>query len=138
MKNLKEILREKTIKYYNSKSCNRNMENFHMGDLFYILFNDVNNWPDVSYCCGCEDCNCDDSEKIKEELDMENNEILEINDNFITIACGGDWQNPLTLTIKAIDDKLTVVNIKNGYDDGKYWNKSELFLKDIGLDITTI
>lgn len=138
MKNLHEILREKTIEYY-TRYCKKNMKQFDMLNLFYRLFYDVDNWPKLTFCFDCGiDKSCTKCDLVTEDLDMENNGILEITNNSITISCGGDWQEPKTMTIKSINDRLSVVDNENGYDDGIYWNKKEKFFKDINLDLTKI
>lgn len=73
-------------------------------DMPYEL--EVENWPIVIY----------DGEE--ESLDCENFEWISITDDEVVIACGGDWQEPLTLTIKVVDDKLTVVSTEEGFADG--------------------
>jgi len=85
-------------------------------DLHYEVFDDVVNWPQV------------DIDDELEPLDMENFEWLSINDDEIIIACGGDWQEPLTLTIKVINGKLTVTNSREGFANGMYY---DTFLKNI-------
>lgn len=82
-------------------------------DLPYEL--DIENWPDV-------DCDGD-----QEPLDLENFEWLSITDDELVIACGGDWQEPLILTIKIVNSKLTVVETEEGFADGM--NEDEFYKK---------
>jgi hypothetical protein len=49
---------------------------------------------------------------------MENFEWLSVTDDELVIACGGDWQEPYTLTIRIVNGKLTVVNAVPGYEEG--------------------
>ena len=60
-----------------------------------------------------------EGEVDEEPLDMENFEWLSITDDEIVVACGGDWQEPQTLTIKIVNGKLTVTNaIPGEYREG--------------------
>jgi len=53
-----------------------------------------------------------------ETVDFENFEWLEVSDDTLVVCCGGDWQDPLTLTIKLIDDKLSVINSTQEFNKG--------------------
>jgi len=60
-------------------------------------------WPDIQ---------CDFSEDdgpYYESLDVENWQITEVNEDTFTIMAGGDWQDPLAVTIK-INETLTDYN----------------------------
>lgn len=78
----------------------------------------ISNWPDV------------DNDGDKESLDMENYELISLSDDQLVMCSGGDWQDPLTLTIE-IDPKnpgmLKVVKSEEGFEDGmgdeKFWKK---------------
>jgi hypothetical protein len=75
----------------------------------YELPNIVVNWPQVVSSYG-ED---------EEELDVESWEILSLDEDRMIICAGGDWQQPLTLTIELFNDELLqVVNSENGYEEG--------------------
>lgn len=65
-----------------------------------------------------------------ERLDMENFEWLEISDDKIVVCCGGDWQEPMTLTIKLDGDNLLVVDYKDGYIVGLSENEFNQLLFD--------
>lgn len=82
-------------------------------DLPYEIFgeNNVVNWPLVR-----EDP--EDHRSDNEPLDMENFEWLSITNDELTVACGGDWQEPMTLTIKLINGQLTVTNVVYGFAEG--------------------
>jgi hypothetical protein len=74
-------------------------------DLPYEI--EVNNWPNV------------DDDGYEEPLDCENFEWLSIEDDELVISCGGDWQDPLTLTLKMNDnDELTVTKTEPGFSSG--------------------
>ena len=66
----------------------------------------------------------------EEDIDFENFNWLEISDDKLIICCGGDWQNPLTLTIKLIDNKLTVVDSTEGFSNGLSENEFNTLLFD--------
>ncbi len=53
-----------------------------------------------------------------EEVDFENFNWLEITDDNIVVCCGGDWQEPLILSIELINGELVVVNSEEGFEDG--------------------
>ncbi len=67
----------------------------------------VTNWPTVKEESGSE-----------EALDLENYEIIKLDEKEMTMACGGDWQEPLTFTLVPDGDKLKAVDITAGFDDG--------------------
>jgi hypothetical protein len=81
-------------------------------DIHYEILGEdnVKKWPQV-----LED---PDDKSSKEPLDMENFGWLSIDDNELVISCGGDWQEPLTLTIKLINGQLTVTHKEDGFDEG--------------------
>jgi hypothetical protein len=88
--------------------------------LAYEIPGDVTNWPQVKLE--------DEDETFNEPLDTENFEWISISDDEMVIACGGDWQEPLTLTIKLVNGKLTVTNSTEGYGNGM---SEEQFLNSI-------
>ena len=94
-------------------------------DLPYEIVDDVVNWPQISMKDFSDD---PDEEAFDEPLDTENFEWLSITDNEMKIACGGDWQEPLTLTIKLINGKLSVTHTEPGYEEGM---DEETFIKNI-------
>lgn len=96
-------------------------------DLPYELLgeNNVVNWPQISMKDFPED---PEEEAFDEPLDMENFEWLSITDDELIVACGGDWQEPLTLTIKLINGKLTVTHTEEGYEEGM---NEETFIKTL-------
>jgi hypothetical protein len=60
---------------------------------------EVKNWPDIDY------------EGEQEPLDMENWQVMEINDNYMTMQCGGDWQDPHQIMIELnSNNELEVVS----------------------------
>jgi len=76
-------------------------------DLPYEVFGEGNikNWPVVT----------DDDD---EPLDMENFSFLSVSDTNVVISCGGDWQDPMTLTLCLKDDNLVVTEVNFGYTEG--------------------
>ena len=96
----------------------------YFGSLSYEIFGEENvvNWPIVRL----ED---EAGHSEMEPLDMENFEWLSITDNEIKVCCGGDWQEPQTLTIVLVNGKLTVTNaIEGEYQEGM---NEEQFLQAI-------
>ncbi len=67
----------------------------------------VSNWPKI-----------DD-----EELDTENFEILYLTHDELCIACGGDWQEPQTVTIGLSDGGLIVKSAVDGYAEGMSYDE---------------
>lgn len=104
--NLKEFLRENLI------NAPEEFWNVH-----YDIFGEDNvvNWPQISMSDFSDD---PEDQGIEEPLDMENFEWLSITDDELVVACGGDWQEPLTLTMRIVDGKLTVINYVSGYEEG--------------------
>ena len=88
---MKKFLAEKVRKIYKNGEDFWDIPN-------YLKFS---KWPKVMY------------DGSKEDLDMENFSWVSITDDKLIIWCGGDWQEPMKVTIKLIDDKLTVVNSVN-------------------------
>lgn len=102
--NIKQFLRENII------NAPEEFWNVH-----YDIFGEDNvvNWPQV------ELPPFEEGDKPElEPLDMENFEWLSVTDDEVVICCGGDWQEPLTLTIRLINGKLTVINKTEGYEEG--------------------
>lgn len=54
----------------------------------------------------------------EDSLDMENFEWLEITDDYIKIACGGDWQEPMIVTIELDRGMLVVTDTEYGFSEG--------------------
>lgn len=80
----------------------------------YNLRDVVINWPEVP-----EPDAFDDGEAYEEPLDLENWEIISISDNEMVMCAGGDWQEPLTFTLKKFEENLLIAtNIYEGYEDG--------------------
>ena len=104
---IKEYLRAKSAEVENP---------FYDLDYEALGEDNVVNWPIVKM----KDFSDDPEDEFEEEpLDMENFEWLSITDDEIVIACGGDWQEPQTLTIKIVNGKLTVTNAIHGeYREG--------------------
>lgn len=102
------------------------VEEFGFEDLIYEILGEYNvaKWPQVTLPPFEEG-----DEPELEPLDMENFEWLSITDDELVVACGGDWQEPLTLTIKLINGKLTVVKTEtNEWQDGM---DEEAFIKSL-------
>lgn len=96
------------VKEYLKDKINNSPEGFY--GLSYEIINDITNWPNVQL---------DDGEEVYDEpLDTENFEWISVSDDEFVIACGGDWQDPLTLTIKLLNGKLTVISSIPGYNEG--------------------
>lgn len=102
---IKDILR---------RAVANNPNRFH--ELAYELFGEdkVVNWPIVTL----PRYEGDDGEEDREPLDMENFEWISVTNTELVIACGGDWQEPYTLTIRLVNGRLTVVNSEPGYPEG--------------------
>ena len=68
----------------------------------------VVNWPEVK-----------DEDGDGEPLDLENWNIISLTDDKMVMCAGGDWQEGLTFTLIPIENnKLKVIDIKVGFDDG--------------------
>lgn len=88
-------------------------------DLCNLL--NVTGWPRVK-----EDPDEDDS--AMERLDMENHSIVSFDDNSLKIAAGGDWQEPLTVTIELVEGELKVTGTSDGYENNNLEDKLLEFL----------
>lgn len=52
-------------------------------------------------------------------IELENWSIPSIDDNKMTLCCGGDWEDPKKLTIEVIDNILTVTSFEdNVFEEG--------------------
>ncbi len=69
---------------------------------FYDIF--IANWP---------------NDEEGDGQDVENWSIISLSDDKMVMCCGGDWQEPVKMTIELVDEKLTVTETEFGiYDDG--------------------
>jgi len=61
----------------------------------------------------------EDGEEDDEDLDFENFGFSNVEDDEITFSAGGDWQEPLVITIKYDEkkDKIYVASYSEGYED---------------------
>lgn len=60
----------------------------------------------------------EDEPEIFEDLDFENFCFSKVEDDEIVFCAGGDWQTPLTITIKLNEfDDIYVANYKDGYEE---------------------
>lgn len=61
----------------------------------------------------------EDGEEDDEDLDFENFAFSEVTDDVITFSAGGDWQEPLIITLKydQATDKIYVAEHEEGYED---------------------
>jgi len=50
-----------------------------------------------------------------EQMDLENNEVMEITDDYIKFCGGGDWQPAITVKITFEDGQFTATKICDGY-----------------------
>jgi hypothetical protein len=86
------------------KTLKTELVKFIDGDMLDIYELSVKNWP------------VDDD---GEQQDIENYEILSIDDDKMVMCCGGDWQEPMKITIELVDDKLTVTGVEKGiFEEG--------------------
>ena len=106
--NIKDYLKEKIEKL-----------NIDFYDLPYEIQYETENWPEI-----------EDEDNV-EQLDCENFEWISIDDDEMIISCGGDWQEPKTLTIKMEDKILSVTNIEDGMEPGM---SEEEFYEIIGIE----
>lgn len=90
-------------------------------DGFVDVYNlNVENWPETNV--GEEG-----EEEEWEDVDLENHSLVKLTDDEFVLSAGGDWQNPVTMTIKLVDGKLKVTNvIHDEFQDGM---DEEEFLK---------
>ena len=119
MKNTKEFIREKVQEMYD--------EGYEFYDIHHNLFGEdnVENWPVSASDDGWRDDGDDgdnytyDYSESTEPQDMENFEWLEINEDDVVVCCGGDWQEPIKITMTFDGKKLIVVEQEDGvYEEG--------------------
>ena len=91
---MKKFLKEKIVDY-----CNSQNKSFDLSDFIYFLIEDVD-WIQV-----------EDEDGETEPLDLENLEITEITDDYMTMECGGDWQISHTVKFIVEDDELSVEDL---------------------------
>lgn len=104
----------------------------------YMLQN-LPNWPQINMKEFF-----DDEEEFDEPLDTENCEFVDYTENTLIISCGGDWQEPHTLTIGFFEEmgylKIGVIDVeKGGYSEGidydmfeaLFWDMVEFIPKDV-------
>ncbi len=53
-----------------------------------------------------------------EAMDLENHEFNSLTDEEFIMCCGGDWQDPVKVYIRAVDGKLKVVRVDYTYEEG--------------------
>ena len=78
----------------------------------YEFVNEVIGWPEVP------EGYSDDEEVDMEPLDTENFYVKELEDNYMIVVSGGDWQNPLEVKIELRDRCLVATEVKVPED----WN----------------
>jgi len=78
----------------------------------YEFVNEVKGWPEVP------EGYPDDEGSDMEPLDTENFYVKELEDDYIVVVSGGDWQNPLEVKIELVDNCLVVTEVKvpEGWD----------------------
>jgi hypothetical protein len=93
----------------------------------YMLQN-IPNWPQINLKEFF-----DDEEEFYEPLDTENCEFVDFTEDTLIISCGGDWQEPQTIVIGFVDNKVQVIDAVPGeYLDGiDYSMFEELFLEAV-------
>jgi len=67
-----------------------------------------------------------DDDGKDEDLDFENCEVISVDDNSIKFFAGGDWQEPLNVTMKYVDGKFEVSSEEGEYP-GNIFSKDEFF-----------
>ena len=94
------------VKEYLQDAIN-NQDEPDIYDLIYTL--KIDNWPEIPE---------DGYPDSLEPLDTENFEWISLSDDELVICAGGDWQEPLILTIVMDIDHLTVIDTKPGWETG--------------------
>lgn len=81
----------------------------------YEFVSEVYNWPLIP----------EDEDDTLEWLDVENFFIKELEEDYMIVICGGDWQTPYEVKVELLDDNLTVTYNKE-IDDYDYENEIEI------------
>lgn len=99
------------------------------GSLNLYALSEVNNWPSYNqqvyqdalsrpgidvdvqeHITGILE-STDDPDDLREPVDLENVELIELTDDYLVLSGGGDWQFPATIKIGVNDEgKLTVLD----------------------------
>lgn len=74
----------------------------------YMLQN-IPNWPQINLKEFF-----DDGEEFDEPLDTENCEFVDFTEDTLIISCGGDWQEPQTIVVGFVDNKVQVIDAAPG------------------------
>lgn len=67
-----------------------------------------------------EDCDPEEATDLADDdQDMENFGWVSLSHDRLVVSCGGDWQEPMVIEIRIVDDYLTVVNtVPNAFHEG--------------------
>lgn len=97
----------------------------------YNKISDVENWPKIPNRGGYDLDDLSTDEPIyMESVDLENFEFMDITDTKLVFYAGGDWQEPQTITIRLVGDKLTVTDFHtHEKGDGKTINCNVIIKK---------
>jgi len=90
----------------------------------YPSMDNVNfiNWPKTT--CGEEE-----EEGYLEPADCENFVLVSLTDDKFVMLAGGDWQDPVVMTVELVDDKLTVTSSEILHDEYRESMDDEEFVK---------
>jgi hypothetical protein len=70
-------------------------------DFELYALTEIHNWPDV------------ETDGETERLDLENVELLELTDDKAVVWGGGDWQEPMKVTVELVEGKLSVTDFEH-------------------------
>ncbi len=108
--------RDGNAKHTSLKECLREMIYNEEDNELDIYMLEAHNWPKAK----------DDEGEDADSLDMENYELIGLTDTQFIMACGGDWQTPMNVTMELVDGELTVTEAtkvekwKEGMDEDEF------------------
>lgn len=95
----------------------------------YFLSNETKNWPDIPMYEDYDDEGnpIPEDDPEMEPLDLENWKVVEIDEKYMVIQGGGDWQQPHEVRIELdSNDELIAVSCKPCEFDGEDIDMDEL------------
>jgi hypothetical protein len=100
---------------------------FDGGKLVTYMLQNIPNWPQINIK------ELDEGEKeFNEPLDTENCEFVDFTEDTLIISCGGDWQEPQTVVIGFIENKIKVIDsVFDDFHDGIDYEMFEALFWDL-------
>lgn len=124
--NLKNLIKQSIVLYYN------NQDSFSIADWFYDFIDNID-WIEIK-----------DEDGENEQLDLENFEITEVEDDYMIIHCGCNWQSPHKVKFCEKNGKIIAIDLgehvypTDGFNDTEFCEKFGLEYDEDTETITNI